>query len=247
MHETTHQWAGDRSTIATAGDFVWKEATAEYMPYVFEDEHLGAGVADATRGYWDGVSLQSLHYPRPTDDPPPAVQDFYGDVYGPGPMVLYVQLEALIGRDKVIAGIQAFLKDAGARSVADLEKAMETASGKDLKPYFDAWVFGAGVPEWPTMKVTTAQSGNEVTVTVTQENASGKLYGCVVEVDVKGATQTATATIDFGIAPQSAMATAKVTLTEPVMSTVLDPRNRVVAREKAAMAVAPKSRPVWIF
>ncbi len=247
MHETTHQWAGDRSTIATAADFVWKEATAEYLPYVFEDEHLPPDVGAASLEYWDGISLQSLHYPRPTDEPPPPVQTFYGDVYGPGPMVLYVQLEDLIGRDKVLAGIQAFLKDAGARSVDDLRKAMEAASGENLQPYFDAWVFGTGAPEWPTMKVATSQVGSEVTVTVTQENASGKLYGCVVEVEVQTANDKATATIDFGLDPQSAVASAKVTLADPVSSTVLDPRHRLVARQKAAPAVEPKPRPVWIF
>lgn len=246
MHETTHQWAGDRVTIATAADFVWKEATAEYLPYVFEDEHLGAMVADVTREYWDSVSLQSQHYPRPTDDPMPVVSAFYGDVYGPGPMVLYVQLEALIGRPAVVSGIQSFLKDPGARSVDDLRKAMEAASGKDLSAYFDAWVFGQGVPEWPTMKVETTQVGSEVTVTVTQQNASGKVYPCVVEVDVKGASQTVTAAIDFGVMPQSAVASAKVTLAEAVVSTALDPKNRVVAREVGKPATV-KPRPVWIF
>jgi len=247
MHETTHQWAGDRSTIATASDFVWKEATAEYLPYVFEDENLGSAIGDATREYWDGISMFSQHYPRPTDEPPPAVQAFYGDVYGPGPMVLYVQLEALIGRDNVLKGIQLFLKDPGARSVADLQKALETTSGKDLQPYFDAWVFGQGAPEWPTMKVDATQNGSEVTVKITQENPSGKVYGCVVEVDVQSATGTATALVDFGLAPASATASATVTLADPLMSATLDPRHKLVARDSAAPFKAPTPRPVWIF
>lgn len=248
MHEIVHQWAGDRTTIASAPDFVWKEATAEYIPYVYEDEKLPANAGAASREYWDSVSLQAQHYPRPTDDPMPHVSKFYGDVYGPGPMVLYIQLEALLGREVVLAGLQAFLKEPGARSVDELRLAMEEASGKDLKPYFDVWVFGAGAPEWPTLKIEASQDANgEVTVTVTQQNASGKLYGCVVEVDVAGATQTVTAKIDFGIAPQSASATAKVMLPEPVMGTALDPRNRLVAREAAAALVQPEPRPVWIF
>lgn len=248
MHEVTHQWAGDRVTLASAGDFVWKEATAEYLPYVFEDENLPVDVGAASREYWDGVSLQAEHYPRPTDDPLPHVSEFYGDVYGPGPMVLYVQLEALIGRPAVLAGIQEFLQAPGARSVDELRAALEETSGKDLKPYFDAWVFGAGAPEWPTLKVEAAQDGNgEVTVTVTQQNKSGKLYGCVVEVDVSGATQTETAVVDFGLDPKSASATAKVTLSEALAGTTLDPRNRLVAREAASAAKAPERRTVWIF
>lgn len=247
MHETTHQWAGDRSTIATAGDFVWKEATAEYLPYVFEDEQMAPGIAAATRAYWDDISMFSQHFPRPTDDPLPPVNTFYGDVYGPGPMTLYVQLEALIGRDKVLAGIQAFLKEPGARSVDELQQALETAAGVNLNAYFDSWVYGQGVPEWPTMLIETQQNGAEVTVTVTQQNPSGKIYPCVVEVDVQSASETVTATINYGVAPASATASATVTLADPVMGATLDPRHKLIARDTAAPFKAPTPRPVWIF
>ncbi len=247
MHETAHQWAGDRSTIATTSDFAWKEATAEYLAYVFEDEQRPPAEAAASLAYWASISLQSTYYPRPTDDPPPAVQDFYGDVYGPGPMVFYVQLETLLGREVVLGGIKTFLAKPGALAVADLEKAMEASSGLDLKPYFDVWAFGKGKPEWPTIAVSTAQTGNTVTVTVTQQNASKKLYGCKVEVLVVGATTSATALVDFGVTPTSATAAATVTLAEPVVSTTVEPRHRLVTRvAKAGVpAVAEPLLPIW--
>jgi aminopeptidase N len=241
MHETAHQWAGDRSTIATTSDFAWKEATAEYLAYVFEDEQRPPAEADASLEYWSSISLQSAYYPRPTDDPPPAVQDFYGDVYGPGPMVFYVQLESLLGRKAVLDGIKSFLAKPGALAVADLEKAIEASSGQDLKPYFDAWAFGKGKPEWPTIAVSTAQASNTVTVTVTQQNASKKFYGCKIEIEVIGATTSAVATIDFGIAPKSDTASATVSLAEPVVSTKVEPRHRLVTRVvKAGVPAAPE-------
>ena len=248
MHEVVHQWAGDRTTLASAADFVWKEATAEYLSYVFEDEQRPPVEAASSLAYWDAISLQSEHYPRPTDEPMPEVQDFYGDVYGPGPMVLYVQLETLLGRDVVLQGIQTFLAASGARAVTDLQASLEAAAGVDLTAYFDAWVFGVGAPEWPTLQVTTAQVGDQVTVTVTQQNTSGKLYGCLVEVEVSGATQTATALVDFGVAPTGATATATVTLAEPVASATLDPNHRLVARQSSNVtALAGPKLPVWIF
>jgi len=247
MHETAHQWAGDRSTIATSSDFAWKEATAEYLAYVFEDEHRPPIEAAASLEYWAAISLQSTYFPRPTDDPPPSVDEFYGDVYGPGPMVFYVQLESLLGRQVVLDGIKAFLAQPGALAVADLEEALEASSGLDLKPYFDAWAFGEGKPEWPTLKIATAQAGSTVTVTVTQTNASKKLYGCKVEVEVLGATTSATAIVDFGTAPKSDTASATVTLVEAVVGTTLEPRHRLVARlAKPGMpAQAEPLRPVW--
>ncbi len=246
MHETVHQWAGDRTTIAGAADFVWKEATAEYLSYVFEDEHRPPAEAAASLAYWDAIALQAKHFPRPTDVPAPAVQTFYGDVYGPGPMVLYVQLESLFGRTAVLAGIKSFLAEPGARAVSDLQAALSAATGQDLGPYFGAWVFGAGAPEWPTFALSTEQAAGQVKVTLTQQNASKKLYGCRVEVDVAGASKTATAVIDFGAAPSSASASATVPLAEPLVSTAVDPRHRVVAKIAGSpAAVAEPLVRVW--
>jgi aminopeptidase N len=248
MHETAHQWSGDRVTIATPLDFVWKEATVEYLSYVFEDEQRPPAEAAATLAYWKGISLQAGYHPRPTDNPAPAVQTFYGDVYGAGPMTLYVQLEDLLGRSVVLEAIQAFLANPGARSVTDLQHALETSSGKDLSSYFSAWVFGAGKPEWPTFAVSTMQTGDQVTVSLTQQNASGKVYGCKVVVEVDGATSKAIATVDYGVAPTNAMATGMATLAETATGTVLDPGHRLISHTagKGPTPPAPPSK-VWIL
>lgn len=96
--------------------------------------------------------------------------------------------------------------------------------------------------------IATTAVGSEVTVTLTQENASGKIYPCVVEVEVAGATETTIATIDFGPDPKSTSASAKVTLAEPVVTTNLDPKHKVVARSKSATPLAkPTPKRVWIL
>ncbi|WP_394824598.1 M1 family metallopeptidase [Pendulispora albinea] len=237
MHEITHQWAGDRSTLKDVGDFVWKESTAEYLSYVFEREHRPAGEADMTRAYWDRVSLQSTHYPRPTDRPLPAVQDFYRDVYGPGPMVLYVQLEDLIGKDAVLDAIRLFLARPAARSVHDLRRTLERVSGEDLADYFDAWVFGEGKPAWPAFSVSTApKAGGDVVVEVTQTSADNELRGCVVEVEVESTNGAKVlAKVDFGLHPRSARARTTVSLGGgSVKSVTVDPRHRVINVDPAA-------------
>jgi aminopeptidase N len=246
MHEIIHQWAGDRTTLASASDFVWKEATAEYLAYVFEDESRPVGEAGATRKYWDNIWQQSSYWPRPMDTPAPEVQLFYGDVYGPGPMVLYLQLEPLIGRPAVLAGIKSFLGTAGGRSVTELKDALAQASGKNLDAYFDAWVFGQGKPEWPTFAIKTNQVGGDVTVEVTQQNASGKLFGCMVEVELRGATQSKRVMVDFGVAPSNAVATAMTTLGEPVTTVILDPDNHLIGWDASIAPVVVK-KPILIF
>ncbi|MBI4701035.1 MAG: hypothetical protein HY744_07735 [Deltaproteobacteria bacterium] len=246
VHEIVHQWAGDRTTLASVADFVWKEATCEYLTYVFEDELAPAGQAAASLAYWDDVSLQADYHPRPTDDPLPALQDFYGDTYGPGPMVLYVQLESMLGRDVVLSAIKSFLAEPVARSVADLKAALEGASGQDLSAYFDAWVFGSGPPSWPHFEASSAAADGKVTVTVTQQGE--QLYGCAVEVRIVGEKSSTTALVDFGLAPKSPSASATVPFAEPVVSIEVDPGHRVIGtsgNEPASRAKKP--RPVWIL
>jgi aminopeptidase N len=245
MHETVHQWAGDRTTLASTMDFGWKEALAEYLAYVFEDEQRPTVEAATSLQYWSAVSLLATHFTRPTDTPSPALSDFYTDVYGEGTMTLFVQLESLLGRQHMLDGIKAFLAQPVVRSIDDLRHSLEMASGVDLQDYFNAWVFGSGQPEWPTFAIATSQVGGNVTVTVSQQNASHKLYGCKVEVMVSGATTSAIAVVDFGVAPQTATATATVTLPEPVVRTVFEPRHRVVGHVAGAPPAQTASVKVW--
>jgi aminopeptidase N len=248
MHEIVHQWAGDEATLASAQDFAWKEAIAEYLSYVFEDEARPPAEAASSLAYWDQISLQASFHVRPMDEPPPSVEVFYGDVYGPGPMVLFVQLESLLGRDVVLDAVAAFLDGGGARSVDDLRLALEAASGEDLQPYFDAWVVGVGAPSWPAF-VATAESlaPGMVTVDVTQETEGGDPFPCLIEVELQGATITQIVEIDFGLAPASGTASATVAFAEPVVAVVVDPRHRVVNRPPGAAAMPTELLPVWKF
>jgi aminopeptidase N len=243
MHEIIHQWAGDRTTLANAADFVWKEATCEYLAYLFEETHGPAGHADATRAYWHKIAPSAKFHPRPRDEPTPPIEEFYGGSYGPGPMVLYLQLEALIGAHTVLQAISAFLSEPGVRGVADLKAELESASGQDLTAYFDAWVFGSGAPTWPSFSVTTDQQADQVTVTVTQDGP--EIFGCVVEIDVMSGSETVTAVVDFGHSPVSNSAQTTVSLNGALTGTVLDPRKRVI-HKLAGMAHGPPPK-VWIF
>ncbi|MBL9021104.1 MAG: hypothetical protein JNL21_02840 [Myxococcales bacterium] len=247
MHEVIHQWAGNRTTLASAQDFAWKEAIAEYLAFVFERDARPAGEAEASLAYWDDISLQAAYHVRPEDEPPPPVDEFYGDVYGPGPMLLFVQLEPLIGADKVLAGIARFLQDGGAASVEALQAALEAESGADLQPYFDAWVFGSGAPSYPSFTVSTADAGGGMlTVTVTQAQGGAPLP-CVVEVDVAGATSTATAVVDFGLDPSMTEVSVTIPFAEAVVSTSVDPRHKVVDAPVGLDLVSRPRRMVWKF
>jgi aminopeptidase N len=244
MHEIVHQWSGDATTLATPQDFAWKEAIAEYLPYVFEDEQRPLGEAQASLAYWDGIAPDAQFFVRPMDEPPPKVETFYGDVYGPGPMILFVQLEDLLGREAVLLGITNFLAGGGVRSVAELQQALEAASGVDLAPYFNVWVFGSGAPEYPRFTVETADNGDgSVAVTVTQTNA-GAVFPCSLQVAVTGATASAVTAVEFPIGSSAKTVTVDLPFSEAVVATEVDPNHRVV---NVVQGAAPSPWPVYIF
>ena len=89
-----------------------------------------------------------------------------------------------------------------------------------------------------------------MTVTVTQKNPSGKLYGCKLDVEVSTATTSkVVGTVDLGQAPTTPTATTTVTVTEPVTGTVVDPGHRVISHQGPPGPVPPPEPPrkVWIL
>jgi aminopeptidase N len=192
MHELVHQWAGDQATLAGTYDFVWKEAMAEYLTYVYEDEHLPAGVAAKSRAYWKAAALHAKYYPVPEDQPRPELPTYYGDAYGQGPMVLFRQLEVMYGRDQVLAALVALIGTGQPRtlSVDDVQAALELATGADLTKYFDAWVRGTGAAAFPFATASfeeTAPGSGAWRVRVATETADGVPHGCAFHVRLLGA------------------------------------------------------------
>ena len=186
-HEMAHMWAGDQTTLKGTYDFAWKESMAEYLSYVYEDENAPSQ-GPSTGHYWYASAVQAAHYPVPTDNP--ALYDFYGDVYGPGPITLFRQLEVITSRDQVMAAIKDLLGTQRAISVDDVQTALEAHTQLDLGDYFSAWVRGAGAPTWPTIATlyTPGTNGAAGTLNATQANISAGAKPCMFHVALNSAT-----------------------------------------------------------
>jgi hypothetical protein len=75
-------------------------------------------------------------------------QIFRAVVYDKGAWVLHM-LRGLVGEEAFTRGVRAFqaahhFEKAG---TDDFREALEAASGQDLKPYFEAWIYGTSLPE----------------------------------------------------------------------------------------------------
>ena len=221
-HEMAHQWAGDQTTIAGTYDFVWKEATAEYLAFVHEDM-ADPVAARATGTAWRSFAQSARFFPVP--DEKPALFDYYGDAYGPGPMILFRQLEVLSSRDQVIAALKSVLGKQRALSVDELVAALATSTGLDLTAYAAAWLHGSGAPDWPRMALTFtpgAAAGMPGTLEVHQTNPSDRR--CKFHVALQGANASEQQLVEVDTFRNGMDQTVTVpTPAFAVASTVLDP------------------------
>jgi aminopeptidase N len=182
-HEIAHMWAGDQTTLASLYDFVWKEAMAEYLSYVYEDM---SSTADGRRtaGGWKLLGQTAKYFPVPTNSP--ALFDYYGDAYGPGPMILFRQLEVMTSRAQVLAAIKSVLGTPRALGLDELIAALETSTGLELDAYAAAWLRGSGPPDWPRYKATYTQGTGTSTLALDQLNEKADKRGCKFHVALRG-------------------------------------------------------------
>jgi aminopeptidase N len=247
IHEIAHQWAGDQTTLADTYDFVWKEAMAEYLAFVYEEE-IDPDAAARTARAWKGWSASAAYHPVP--DGQPALLDYDGDAYGPGPMVLFRQLEALFDRDAVLAAIGTLLGEERAIGVAEVQAALEASTGAQLGGYFERWVYGSGAPAWPEVEVAWAPGAAEgsVDVTVRQLLADGEApAGCAFAVRLFGATAEELEDVwfDFGV-DGAAELTVTATLAFTVTDHCVDPDAFVLVYDVTADAAALLLLPPWV-
>jgi aminopeptidase N len=225
MHELVHHWAGNRATPAGPLEVGWKEAVSEYLAAVLLEELRPAEEADVTRLTWDRMGRFAPYHPRPLDvpAPPPEVLNTLG--YDQGPLALFVQLEPLVGRPAVLAGLARFLAPpSGPRTFADLRAALEAEAGVSLATYWAAWVEGAGEPRRPTFEVEQVGEGR---VRVRQVQPGAPLP-CAVEVELQGATGSVRVLARFDLQAPPASVDVAHALGEPVTGVRIDPGHRVL-------------------
>ncbi len=235
-HEIVHMWAGDQTTLAATYDFVWKEAMAEYLTFVWEDMQSTAN-GTKTAGAWKSFGVNSEYWPVPLDEP--ELFDYYGDVYGPGPMILFRQLEVLTSREQVLAGIKMVLGAPRALSVDELLAALEASTGLDLDGYAAAWIRGNGAPNYPRYNVTYTDGGATSSLALVQVNKGANPRGCKFHVALRGANTTDVQLVEVNTFTGGDDQTLQVTSPSfAVTDVVLDPGAECLVY---AMSVSPRT------
>jgi aminopeptidase N len=150
-HELAHQWFGDLLTCKDWSHLWLNEGFASYFDPLFTEHDRGEDAfrlemnnvlksyLDNDRGY--RRPIVEAHYESSNDM-------FDGVTYAKGSCVLHT-LRGLIGDEAWWKGIRGYVADHQLQVVEtdDFRKAMEAAYGRDLKWFFDQWVYKAGHPE----------------------------------------------------------------------------------------------------
>ncbi len=150
-HELAHQWFGDYLTCRDWSHIWLNEGFATYFAALFtEDTHGDDAFRLDMRRTAGGYFLEDTRVRRPLVEARYQSGDemFDGVTYSKGACVLHM-LRGVVGDVAWWKGIRGYISTHKLSVVEseDLRAAMEAASGKDLKWFFEQWAYKAGHPE----------------------------------------------------------------------------------------------------
>jgi len=151
IHEIAHQWFGDAVTESDWNDVWLSEGFATYFTLLFIEHAYGrdefvAGLRDSRQTVLDFYA-KTPDYRVVHEDLADMAQVTSSMTYQKGSWTLHM-LRQQMGDDRFWAGIRDYYaryRNANA-STTDFRLAMERASGLDLKPFFQQWLYRGGVP-----------------------------------------------------------------------------------------------------
>ncbi len=152
-HELAHQWFGVLIPCADFSDFWLNEGFATFAVAAFKEQRQGRSAYDAEVAIWrarsDKVRAQGRDAPismSPPGTPRRALREDQlqarGVTYFRGALVLDTLRETL-GEAAFWAGLRHYVVARQGRSAVteDLRQALEQASGRDLRDFFERWVY----------------------------------------------------------------------------------------------------------
>ncbi|HYL27301.1 MAG TPA: M1 family aminopeptidase, partial [Candidatus Nitrosotalea sp.] len=168
-HELAHQWFGDLLTCRDWAHAWLNEGFATFMEAVWHEEDLGHDeyLYDVFESLTAYLKEEAERYRRPivcnTYTAP--IDIFDRHLYQKGASVLHM-LRGELGESRFWRSIARYVKENAQRSVEtiDLIRAIETETGRNLRGFFDQWVFREGHPK---LEVSVAWDAERKVATVT--------------------------------------------------------------------------------
>lgn len=177
-HELGHSWWGNLVTCASAQDMWINEGMASYCEQLFVERAYGRSaylqsVRDNHHNVLSNAHKREGGY-RPIANVPHKYT--YGrHVYDKGAVVAH-NLRWYMGDAAFRQGMQVVMKDYAFKNIStgELRDALMAATGQDLNPFFDDWVFQGGFPHFQVVDYQYANK--QVTIKIAQQLVGRTAY-----------------------------------------------------------------------
>ena len=191
-HELSHMWWGDALTHVAFAEMWLHEGFATYCEALYY-QFISGGEEDALFEYMEFVrstylAWQSGHpsQPLPIYDPPLEYL-FSALTYEKAACVLQT-LRTYIGDDAFLQGLRDWYAAFQYENIctADFRSVMEAASGEELGPFMEQWIYSPGYPQFEHLSTSYPLPGDStlVSLSVSQTSMFGNLFTPRVPVSI---------------------------------------------------------------
>jgi len=179
-HELAHQWWGHGVAGQNYRERWLAEGFAQYAAALWTRHDRGEAAFQTVLRRLSRWALREnaegpIHLGHRLGHVAGNPQVYRAIVYDKGAYVLHM-LRGIVGEEAFRKGVRALQEQHrfGKVGTADLQAALQEASGRDLRPYFDAWVYGIALPQIDYATHAKGKgSGHGTTVTVTARDLPG--------------------------------------------------------------------------
>ncbi len=244
-HELAHQWFGDLLTcrdwshawlnegFATFMEAVWREADLGYDEYLYDIfECLSTYLKEDADRYRRPIVCNTYLTP---------IEIFDRHLYQKGAAVLHM-LRGELGETRFWRSVARYVRDNAQRSVEtiDLVRAIENATGRNLRGFFNQWVFHEGHPKLE-VRVTWDAARKVATVAVDQSqtiDAEHPAYEFDVELGFAPVADAIPPAQRNGLVPAERRIRARVQRAHETIAVPLDFEPQLVRFDPGAFLVA---------
>ena len=192
-HELAHQWFGDLLTCRDWSQAWLNESFATFFEGIFREADLGYDeyIYDVFEWVKRYLDEDRMRYRRPIvcNDYRDPIELFDRHLYEKGGAVLHM-LRGELGEARFWRAIRRYVRDNAQRSVEtiDLIRAIEQATGRNMRAFFDRWIFSGGHPQLRVAAAYDAQR-RVLTLTVDQTqpvDAQNPAFAFDVDIEIDG-------------------------------------------------------------
>jgi aminopeptidase N len=244
IHEIAHQWFGNAVTEYDWDDVWLSEGFATYFTLLYIEHAYGRDEflrgLEASRQRVLAFDKANPDYRIVHDNLDDMSKVTTGQTYQKGAWILHM-LRGIVGDEAFWTGIRAYYrahKD-GHATTADFRDAMERASGRDLRTFFDQWLTRGGVVrldgDW-----TYSTDTKTLTLRLTQRDAT-RTFSMPLQVAIysQGAAAPTLTTVQLAEASRE----FRITVDQKPERVVLDPNHVLLMESEFAEAAPPASSP----